>query len=110
MTRKTLLTVSVLAASAVSLLFAGCANNQHTSGHGANGTHDPITRAEVMAAQKEWGDGIVDISRVYAETGDAKARATEHINSMYAYGNTIVLFKPTLASDDQFRGSFDFQS
>ncbi|MAJ46212.1 MAG: hypothetical protein CBC35_02830 [Planctomycetes bacterium TMED75] len=90
-----------------SLLLAGCANNQHTGGHGASGSHGPISKAEVMAAQKEWGDGIVDISRVYAKTGDAKARATEHIKSLYAYGNTIVLFKPTLASEKQFRGDFD---
>ena len=107
MRSKTLLSVSVLAASVASLLLAGCANTQHTGSHGANGSHAPITKAEVMAAQKEWGDGIVDISRVYTETGDAKARATEHIKTLYAYGNTIVLFKPTLASEDQFRGDFD---
>ena len=107
MRSKTLLSVSVLATSIASLLLAGCANNQHTGGHGANGAHGPISKAEVMAAQKEWGDGIVDISRVYAKTGDAKARATEHIKSLYAYGNTIVLFKPTLASEKQFRGDFD---
>ena len=107
MRNKTLLTISVLAASVASLLVAGCASNQSTHNHGAHSSNAPITKAEVMAAQKEWGEGIVDISRVYAETGDAKARATEHIKSLYAYGNTIVLFKPTLASEKQFRGDFD---
>ena len=91
-------TVSAVVASAAMMMASGCASGEHAPGHGAHGSHGPITKAEVTAAQREWGDGIVDISRVYAETGDAKARATEHINSMYAYGNTIVLFKPTLAS------------
>ena len=100
-------TVSAVVASAAMMMASGCASGEHAHGHGAHGSHGPITKAEVTAAQREWGDGIVDISRVYAETGDAKARATEHINSMYAYGNTIVLFKPTLASEDQFRGDFD---
>ena len=105
MNSKTCLSAAAGIASAVVITLAsGCASGQHAGGHGA---HGPITKAEVMAAQGAWGDGIVDISRVYSETGDAKARATEHIDSMYAYGNTIVLFKPTLASDDQFRGSFD---
>ncbi|MEE2681427.1 MAG: phosphoribosyl-AMP cyclohydrolase [Planctomycetota bacterium] len=96
----------LLACSAAVLATAGCANNQHTAGSSST-TDRPITQEEVMAAQRAWGDGIVDISRVYAEGGDAKARATEHIESLYAYGNTIVLFAPTLASEDQFRGSFD---
>ena len=99
--------VSTVVASAAIMMASGCASGEHAGGHGAHGSHGPITKAEVTAAQREWGDGIVDISRVYAETGDAKARATEHINSMYAYDNTIVLFKPTLASEDQFRGDFD---
>ena len=99
--------VSTVVASAAIMMAAGCASGEHAGGHGAHGSHGPITKAEVTAAQREWGDGIVDISRVYTATGDAKARATHHINSMYAYGNTIVLFKPTLASEDQFRGDFD---
>ena len=104
---RTLLSCSVLATLATSLVMSGCASSQHADGHDSHGSHDPITKAEVAAAQQAWGQGIVDISRVYSETGDAKARATEHINSMYAYGDTIVLFKPTLASEDQFRGNFD---
>ena len=97
--------VTACIAIAALLMASGCANAPH--GHGGGAAHGAITKAEVMAAQRAWGDGIVDISRVYAETGDAKARATQHIDSMYAYGDTIVLFKPTLAADDQFRGSFD---
>lgn len=66
-----------------------------------------ITKADVLSAQAEWGYGIVAISSVHAEGGDYKARAKEHINSLYAYGETDVMFKPTLAADDQFRETFD---
>ena len=66
-----------------------------------------ITEQDVIAAQQEWGEGIVAISAVHAEGGDYGARATEHIDTLYAYGHGDVMFKPTLAADDQFRESFD---
>lgn len=66
-----------------------------------------ISEEEVIAAQTEWGNGIVAISSVHSEDGDYAARATEHINTLYAYGDTAVMFKPTLAADDQFRETFD---
>ncbi len=66
-----------------------------------------ITEQEVVAAQKAWGDGIVEIGRVYSEGGDYVAAASDHINRFYAYDLSLVLFKPTLASVDQFRASFD---
>ena len=31
--------------------------------------------------------------------------ATDHINSLYAYGLSPVLFKPTLAAEEQFRST-----
>lgn len=66
-----------------------------------------ITKQEVLDAQKAWADGIVAISKVYLDKGDYKARATQHINELYAYKQSKVLFKPTLAADDQFRENFD---
>ena len=33
--------------------------------------------------------------------------ATDHINNLYAYGLSTVLFKPTLAAEEQFRPTFD---
>ena len=65
-----------------------------------------ISKADVLAAQKAWGDGIVAIGDVYEDGGDYAARASEHISSLYSYGKSEVLFKPTLASDQQFRDSF----
>ena len=66
-----------------------------------------ITKADVVAAQTEWGNGIVAISSVHAADGDYKKRAKQHIKSLYAYGDTAVMFKPTLAADDQFRETYE---
>ena len=67
-----------------------------------------ITREEVLTAQKAWGKGIVEIGKVYQNKGNYQARAAKHIKDLYAYEQEDeVLFKPTLASDDQFRESFD---
>jgi hypothetical protein len=60
-----------------------------------------ITTQEVEEAQQAWGNGIVTIGK--AE--DPKNAAIEHISKFYAYGDSEVLFKPTLASVDQFRGT-----
>jgi hypothetical protein len=65
-----------------------------------------ITEQEVTDAQKAWGEGIVKIGKVYLEKGDYKAAATEHINNFYNYQEGNVLFKPTLASEKQFRTDF----
>ncbi|MEM9421902.1 MAG: phosphoribosyl-AMP cyclohydrolase [Pseudomonadota bacterium] len=66
-----------------------------------------ITEAAVVAVQKKWGEGIVAIAKVHSDGGDYIARATEHINTLYAYGETPVMFKPTLAAEDQFRETFE---
>lgn len=66
-----------------------------------------ITEADVLAAQKEWAQGIVMIGETYKAKGDYTAKATQHIKDLYAYEQGEVLFKPTLASTDQFRGTFD---
>ncbi len=60
-----------------------------------------ITKQEVEAAQLAWGNGIVKIGK--AE--DPKKAAIAHIDRFYGYDLGTVLFKPTLASVDQFRGS-----
>jgi len=66
-----------------------------------------ISKADVVAAQTEWGNGIVAISKVHKKDGNYKSRAAQHINELYAYGLTDVMFKPTLAAEDQFRETFD---
>ena len=90
--------ISVLGAS--SLALAACGGDEAAT----TATANPITAAEVEAAQIAWGEGIVAIGSVFTEEGDYRARAAEHIETHYAYGDgATILFKPTLAAEDQFR-------
>jgi len=83
-----------------SLLLGACASTQKDSG--PSGGHT-LTERDVRQAQEEWGEGIIDISRLYTTGGDHRARAIRHIDTLYAYDEADVMFKPTLASEDQFR-------
>jgi len=73
----------------------------------ANYSTELITEAEVVAAQLEWGEGIVHIGKVFTEGGDYEKAASDHIQTLYGYDMSMVLFKPTLASTHQFRNTHD---
>lgn len=60
-----------------------------------------ISDDEVKKSQIEWGKGIIEIGNSI----DYRKAAVEHIEKFYAYDTGKVLFKPTLASENQFRGS-----
>jgi hypothetical protein len=62
---------------------------------------NPVTRDDVLAAQESWAKAIVAIGK--AENPKAEAQKT--LDNLYAYDDGIVLFKPTLASAEPFRGS-----
>lgn len=67
-----------------------------------------ITEAEVLAAQKAWGDALVSISTTHETNGKkaAKALAEKVIDEAYGYQFGAVLFKPTLTQSPQtFRTS-----
>ncbi|MEC7167879.1 MAG: phosphoribosyl-AMP cyclohydrolase [Candidatus Thermoplasmatota archaeon] len=66
-----------------------------------------ITVADVEDAQRKWGDGIVRIATVHRAGGNYTEIATEHVERLYAYNLSEVLFKPTMASIDQFRPTFE---
>ena len=66
-----------------------------------------MTRELIEAAQKAWGDGIVRIASAHAVNDNFEQVARHHIETLYAYGITPVLFKPTLAAEQQFRSTFD---
>jgi hypothetical protein len=66
-----------------------------------------ITKQEVLEAQKGWGEGIVKIGKVYSDGGDYEKAAKEHIDKFYGYNMGKVLFKPTMASEKQFRTTID---
>ena len=62
-----------------------------------------ITEAEVLAAQKAWGDALIKISDDFASGGLVKAKATASavLDAAYGYNMGPVLFKPTLSSSPQ---------
>ncbi|QYJ67936.1 phosphoribosyl-AMP cyclohydrolase [Flavobacterium litorale] len=106
------------------MVFVACNQNQNSGSETASekkstsvskdADHNPllysdecITEREVIEAQKQWGNGIVRIGKIYTDEGDYSKEAADFIQEMYGYDLSSVLFKPTLASDDQFRLSFD---
>ena len=66
-----------------------------------------VTVTEVESAQKAWGEGIVAIALAHSTGGDYVSIARNHVDSLYAYGLTEVLFKPTMAAVEQFRPNFE---
>ena len=66
-----------------------------------------FTEEHLATAQKAWGDGIVRISTAHKNGEDFEQVAKEHIQNLYNYGASPVLFKPTLAAEVQFRGTFE---
>ena len=61
-------------------------------------TNTTITEAEVLAAQKAWGEALVAIATTNERSGPAaaKALAGQVIDAAYGYQIGPVLFKPTL--------------
>jgi len=66
-----------------------------------------IIEKEILNVQNAWGEGIVKIGKVFSNQGDFREAAKSHIDEFYNYQNGTVLFKPTLASERQFRPDFE---
>merc|ERR1712048_508044 len=66
-------------------------------------TSATITDAEILAAQKGWGDALIKISKTYETEGydAAKSLSSDIIDAAYGYKYGPVLFKPTLAGGSQ---------
>ena len=62
-----------------------------------------ITNQDILDFQKAWGDGIIRIGESYLQEEDYISETQAFIDAMYAYDSETVFFKPTLASDIQFR-------
>ena len=62
-----------------------------------------ITKKEVLKAQKKWSDGLLKIVEKHQNNKDYTLEASNFIDKVYAYNSGEVLFKPTLATDVQFR-------
>ena len=66
-----------------------------------------ISEQDVIKAQELWAENIINIGKIYLENGDYKDYARKFVKNFYAYDTGKVLFKPTLASKNQFRNTFD---
>lgn len=95
------LTPALAILAAASLVATPSLADKHNKGKAA------ITAADVEAAQKAWGESIVAVSTAKREGRDPKPYAEKHINTFYGYKYGTVLFKPTVAAVDQFRGTYD---
>ena len=66
-----------------------------------------ITELEVIKAQELWAQNVIEIGNLYTINEDYKSRASVFVKQFYAFDVGEVLFKPTLASENQFRYSYD---
>jgi hypothetical protein len=64
---------------------------------------DHVTEREVIEAQNFWAQSIVDISNSFLTGGDYVSLAGERARELYGYDHSNVLFKPTKATEQQFR-------
>ena len=62
-----------------------------------------ITEKEVLEAQERWAIGVIDIRKKFLEKKDYSSCAEIFLDTLYAFSMGDVLFKPTLASETQFR-------
>ena len=59
---------------------------------------------KVEVYQEKWSQGIVAIGKAYTEGRDFESCAKSLVDSLYAYDLGPVLFKPTKAAEQPFRG------
>tara|TARA_B100000575_G_scaffold240895_1_gene203763 strand:- start:36 stop:488 length:453 start_codon:yes stop_codon:yes gene_type:complete len=57
--------------------------------------------------QIKWANGIVELGKTKGDIVNSKKLATDFINSLYNFKNGTVQFKPTKASEFQFRNDFN---
>ena len=62
-----------------------------------------IIKEQVVAAQKEWGAGIVKIGALKDSRVECEAFTSTFLDKLYAFDKGVVLFKPTKAAHEQFR-------
>ena len=62
-----------------------------------------ITKQEVLDVQEKWANGLLKIVETHQGNKEFTTETSDFIDDIYAYDWGEVLFKPTLASDFQFR-------
>lgn len=62
-----------------------------------------IAEDQVLAAQAEWGAGVVKIGSLKDSRKECEAFASAFLDERYAFEAGTVLFKPTKCAQEQFR-------
>ena len=63
-----------------------------------------ITKEQVIEVQNSWAKGIIEIGSLKDES-KLNERVIDFLNELYSYESDPVLFKPTMASVEQFRNT-----
>lgn len=64
-----------------------------------------ITKNEVLKAQKNWAEALIEIGKLKDNRERCISVTLQAIDRLYAYDIGDVLFKPTRATDVQFRNT-----
>ena len=65
------------------------------------------TEFEIIKAQELWAKNVIEIGDLFKKNEDYTSKARVFIRELYAFDICKVLFKPTLASEKQFRYTYD---
>ena len=61
----------------------------------------------ILDYQTKWANGIVEIGKTKNDFDESSSVTSKFINQLYDFQNGNVQFKPTKASENQFRNDFD---
>ncbi len=61
----------------------------------------------ILEYQNKWANGIVEIGKIKNNIEESSLVTTKFIHELYDFKNGNVQFKPTKASENQFRNDFD---
>jgi len=61
----------------------------------------------ILEYQSKWANGIIEIGKTKDNFEESSSITTKFINELYDFKNGNVQFKPTKASENQFRNNFD---
>ena len=61
----------------------------------------------VVATQQKWGNIVIEIGNAYKKNESLESLASDLLHNIYAFNHCEVLFKPTLAKNNQFRTTKD---
>ena len=61
----------------------------------------------VVDTQQKWASIVLEIGKAYKSKSDISHLFSELLHNVYAFDHCDILFKPTLASEKQFRYTYD---